>query len=299
MNGFPLFRLWGIRVSLHWSWLLVAVYEISTSNHRYSSYAWNAIEYLMLFVIVLMHEFGHALACRSVGGKADSIMLWPLGGVAFVNPPPRPGAFLWSIAAGPLVNVALIFVTIPLWLLHVRGDVGHLIFYVTVINATLLIFNMLPIYPLDGGQILQSLLWFIMGRGWSMAVSTVIGMIGAIGLGILALYLQSYFTGFMALFLGSQCWRGWKFGSMLRVREQAPRRIGCACPACGTSPLVGPFWVCSDCHTKFDTFATGGICPGCGKQFTITHCSECDTRSPFAAWQPPVLIPDAPVFIQT
>ena len=47
---------------------------------------------LALFLIVLMHEFGHSLACRSVGGRADRILLWPLGGAAFVKPPHRPGA---------------------------------------------------------------------------------------------------------------------------------------------------------------------------------------------------------------
>jgi Zn-dependent protease len=59
-------------------------------------------------VETLFHEFGHALACRQVGGQADLIVLWPLGGVAYVSPPPRPGALLWRIAAGPLVNVLLV-----------------------------------------------------------------------------------------------------------------------------------------------------------------------------------------------
>ena len=58
-------------------------------------------------LIVLIHEFGHQLACRSVGGQTHDIVLWPLGGVAYVSPPQRPGAQLWSIAAGPLVNVIL------------------------------------------------------------------------------------------------------------------------------------------------------------------------------------------------
>src|SRR5205823_4575722 len=66
------------------------------------------LEYVSVFVIVLMHEFGHALACRQVGGIANRIVLWPLGGIAFVDPPRRPGAYLWSIAAGPLVNVILL-----------------------------------------------------------------------------------------------------------------------------------------------------------------------------------------------
>src|SRR5450755_2579575 len=103
-----LFQFKGIDVFLHWSWFLVAAYEIQSRNGRYSSITWNVLEYLALFLIVLLHEFGHSLACGQVGGQANQIVLWPLGGVAYVDPPPRPGATLWSIAAGPLVNVALI-----------------------------------------------------------------------------------------------------------------------------------------------------------------------------------------------
>ena len=103
-----LFRFSGIDVFLHWSWFLVAAYEIQSRTTRYSSISWNVLEYLALFLIVMLHEFGHALACRQVGGTSDQIVLWPLGGVAYVNPPQRPGATLWSLAAGPLVNVALL-----------------------------------------------------------------------------------------------------------------------------------------------------------------------------------------------
>src|SRR5271156_5895288 len=90
-----LFRFVGIDVFLHWSWFLVALIQIQWRPGTYSSYVWSAYEYLALFVIVLMHEFGHSLACRSVGGRADQIVLWPLGGGAFVDPPPRPAAPLW------------------------------------------------------------------------------------------------------------------------------------------------------------------------------------------------------------
>src|SRR5215471_16039850 len=103
-----LFRFSAVTVSLHRSWFLAAVFEIHGAIGHYSSLVWNVAEYLCLFLIVLLHEFGHALACRQVGGIANRIVLWPLGGVAFVNPPPRPGATLWSIAAGPLVNVVLL-----------------------------------------------------------------------------------------------------------------------------------------------------------------------------------------------
>ena len=183
-----LFRFAGIDLFLHWSWFLVATFEISNRAKSYSSLTWNVIEYLSLFLIVMLHEFGHALACRQVGGRADTIVLWPLGGVAYVDPPPRPGATLWSIAAGPLVNVALLPVLIVLvrlsrssgWALAAPDAYG-LLRALLFIDVGLLIFNMLPVYPLDGGQILRSLLWFVLGRARSLMVATIIGFVGAAG----------------------------------------------------------------------------------------------------------------------
>src|SRR5437879_5641328 len=113
-GSFHLLRFAEVDVFIHWTWLVVAFIELSARTSSYNSPAWNLAEYLALFGIVLMHEFGHALACRSVGGQADRIILWPLGGIAYVKPPPRPGAVLWSIAAGPLVNVLLVPLTLGL-----------------------------------------------------------------------------------------------------------------------------------------------------------------------------------------
>src|SRR5579864_3835584 len=164
-----LFRFSGIDVFLHWSWFLVAAYEIQTRKGAYSSITWNVLEYLALFLIVMIHEFGHALACRQVGGRANQIVLWPLGGVAYVDPPQRPGATLWSIAAGPLVNVVLMPILNGIvsqgqshgWA-ESRPDLFQLALAIRFINKGLLIFNILPVYPLDGGQILRSLLWFVL-----------------------------------------------------------------------------------------------------------------------------------------
>lgn len=69
------FRLAGIQVYVHWSWFIVAVLELSTRQGHYSSPAWNIAEYLSLFLIVLLHEFGHAFACRQTGGQANEIVL--------------------------------------------------------------------------------------------------------------------------------------------------------------------------------------------------------------------------------
>jgi Zn-dependent protease len=162
----------------------VAAFEISARGRHYPSIAWNVAEYLALFLIVTLHEFGHALACRQVGGSANKIVLWPLGGVAYVDPPPRPAATLWSIAAGPLVNVVLLGVSYGLivWAWHSgwRLTAPHacrLLRAILFMNLGLLIFNLLPIYPLDGGQILRSLLWFVTGRARSLKAVTIMGFV--------------------------------------------------------------------------------------------------------------------------
>ncbi len=212
---FRLGKIAGISLYLHWSWFLVAYIEIAYRRTAYGSLAWNVAEYLVLFGIVLLHELGHSLACRQVGGKAEYIVLWPLGGVAVVNPPPRPGALLWSIAAGPLVNVVLLPVTIGLCLLlqefaplELREQVLPFCVVVAIINGGLLVLNLLPIYPLDGGQILYALLWFILGRVRALRISCVLGVIGAAGVLFLALRWHDPWYIVLAMFLGYQAIRG-------------------------------------------------------------------------------------------
>jgi tetratricopeptide (TPR) repeat protein len=156
-------------------------------------------------------------------------MLWPLGGVAFVEPPPRPGAVLWSIAAGPLVNVILLPVTVVAFVLaNVGGlqneypDLVRFLFSIAAINLALLLFNMLPIYPLDGGQILQALLWFVIGRARSLMVAGVIGLAGAAGVVLLALArLHDQWIVLVAIFVAWQAWRGFHTGVRLQRLQPA------------------------------------------------------------------------------
>lgn len=285
-----LFRVAGIDLYLHWSWFLVAYYEINARRTNYSSLAWNVLEYLSLFCIILLHEFGHALACRQVGGKANQIVLWPLGGVAYVAPPPRPGATLWSIAAGPLVNVLLAPI---LTLMVVLGGAGWaqatpnaFVFVRTLclINYFLLIFNLLPIYPLDGGQILRALLWFVLGRARSLMIATVIGFIGVAGLVAFAIAERSFWVGLMAAFILLNCWRGLLQARLLAKAAKLPRREGFACPSCKDPPIRGTLWRCARCQKPFDTFETMAVCPHCGTEFPLTQCFECGTTSPITDW---------------
>jgi Zn-dependent protease len=291
-----LFRCFGIDVFLHWSWFLVAVYEINSRKGTYSSIAWNILEYLALFLIVTMHEFGHALACRQVGGTADQIVLWPLGGVAYVNPPQRPEATLWSIAAGPLVNVvlAVIFylaaiVTHSSGLLRDAPDLRALLNAITFINFYLLVFNILPIYPLDGGQILRSLLWFVMGRARSLMTAAIIGILGAGGFIILAMKVQDLWLGAIAVFVLMNSWAGLQQARALTQFAKLPRRENFSCPVCKMSPPIGDYWRCSRCGQAFDTFQTGAVCPHCGTRFDQTRCLDCGHVKPIHEWSVPVI----------
>ena len=290
-GAFKIFSLAGINVFVHLSWFLVAIYSVQYRTHEYSSMIWNVLEYLSLFAIVLTHEFGHQLACRQVGGKTHDIVLWPLGGVAYVSPPQRPGAQLWSIAAGPLVNVALI--PVLFMLVSVTSHLGwydtnpnayDLIHNVWVINLVLLIFNLMPVYPLDGGQILRSLLWFPFGRANSLLAASVTGFIGVAALIGLAIFAQSIWLGIMAAFILMNCWGGLKRARALARIAKLPRREGFACPSCKTTPPLGKLWRCGKCGKAFDTFLTQGVCPHCGTHFNATQCLDCATSRPITEW---------------
>jgi Zn-dependent protease len=289
-----LFRFAGIDLFLHWSWFLVAAYEINGRTKTYSSLTWNVLEYLALFLVVMLHEFGHALACRQVGGTANQIVLWPLGGVAYVNPPPRPGPTLWSIAAGPLVNVALIPIIMGVgrmslllgWYTAVP-DLRTLIHAVFYIDVLLLVFNILPIYPLDGGQILRSLLWFVFGRARSLTVAAIVGLVGVTAFIGLAFWSRDVWLGAIAVFMLMNCWGGLRHAQALSRFAKLPRREGFACPRCKSGPPIGALWKCGRCGQAFDTFQTQATCPNCATQFAVTKCLDCGAVHPMSEWFAP------------
>jgi Zn-dependent protease len=285
-----LFSFLGIGVYLHWSWALVAVFQIS-GRRRFGDYdnsIWNALEYFGLFGIVILHEFGHALACRSVGGKAEDIVLWPLGGIARVAPPHRPGATLWSIAAGPLVNVALVPVTLAAyWLgrrLGVPGDIQTFLLAMVVINIALLVFNMLPIYPLDGGQIVRSLLWYVVGAGQSLLISAIVGACAAGAALLAALSSGNLWLAIMAVFVASISLGSIRMARAMRQMERAPTNPWARCPACQRHPPAGPWWLCP-CGAPLDAFAGPGVCAYCGRQVDPVPCPHCHEATPRPLWQ--------------
>jgi Zn-dependent protease len=288
-----LFKLLNQRMHLHWSWFILAVYEIQDRTSKYiPSLECAGISGLVL--IVLLHEFRHALACRQTGGEAKEIKLWPLGGIAYVSPPERPGATLWSIAAGPLVNVILFPV---LGIIVLAGRAAHwdasmpsadaFFFSLWIINLVLLVFNLLPIYPLDGGQILRSLLWFLVGKSKSLMIAALVGFFGVGGLLLLAIWVQSFWFAVLAVFALIHCWSALKHARLWLRMAKAPRREGVACPHCKAQPPQGAFWICSNCRNYFDTFATEAACPHCRTPFFVTSCPECSGTAPISTWSSP------------
>lgn len=296
-NSIFLFRFLGVRVYLHYTWALIAVFiayyafEGGGPGHRpqalHLALLYYAFLYLGLFSIVILHEFGHALACKSVGGISDVIILYPFGGATQVRPPERAGTTLWTIAAGPLVNLLLVPITFGAVILlrgAVAGTIHGFLSDLAWINLGLLILNMMPVFPLDGGQILRSLLWFIFGRAISLIIAAAIGLvcsvIGAIALLVLG---AGFITILLVGFLAMQAYAGLQLGLSMLKMEQAPRRFEVRCPSCLMHPPMMPAWRCA-CGMRLDTFEHGLRCPGCGAAFNSTACPFCGKDSPSHLW---------------
>jgi len=230
-------RVNGISIRIHVLFLVYIVIMLWRSAMPVSSnqtlapldFRLMAIAMAGLFVIVLAHELGHCLACRWVGGRADEILMWPLGGLAFCRPGQNWRAHLITAIGGPAVNLiiclisggALGFLTHQFWgvafpnLLTLRGvydtvvsqSLAHqTLFLINALSLALLLFNLLPIFPLDGGRIVQAAFWPVMGYTRSMQLAVRIGYVGAIVLGIVGAVLSQWELMGIALFGGVTCY---------------------------------------------------------------------------------------------
>ena len=158
-------------------------------------------------------------------------------------------------------------------------------------NFLLLFFNLLPIYPLDGGQILQSILWFVLGRGRSLLICSSIGILAAVAL--IAFAIRAYgngneFSWWLVLIAAFVCLRsfvGFQQARFMLDRMHLPRHSHAACPSCGEAPLEGDYWLCDQCGNFFDMFARKGVCPHCDKRFAEISCPDCRWHHPLAEWQ--------------
>lgn len=135
---------------------------------------------IMILVSILAHELGHAFQARRDGMETDGITLWLFGGVArFSGNFPGAGAEFRIAAAGPLVSLALALAFGAAVLVQPPEVVRDAVFYLAYVNAALLLFNLIPALPLDGGRMLRAALWggtgsFIRGTRIAGGISTVL-----------------------------------------------------------------------------------------------------------------------------
>lgn len=157
---------WAIQFN---NWVL----PVTGDNRKLVLAAW-ALGTLLVFLSILLHELGHCFAARRVGGDAHEILLWPLGGLAFCHCPDYWKSHFVVAAGGPLVTLAIASVSYvafgviephtvemaPTTQYLVQRTAGLLIFW----NFVILIFNLIPLYPLDGGRIFHALAWGYFSR---------------------------------------------------------------------------------------------------------------------------------------
>jgi Zn-dependent protease len=221
-GSIPLFKVFGIRVRMHASLLVFIGIELLLSETSVGLGAKNAaVSMAILFCSVLLHEFGHCFACRGVGGQADDILMWPLGGLASVNPPHRPWPSFITTAAGPSVNLLICIITgIAIALLNRTADAipwfpfqeglktyiphdwtTYYSWWIFLVNYALLVFNLLLVfYPFDGGRMIQEILWVFFGYYKSMRFAVVTGMVGAVVAGLVAIATWSLMLLIIAVF---------------------------------------------------------------------------------------------------
>ncbi len=201
-------HLFGIRIRVHITFIIYCLFELLLPS---SGFMWALQWITVLFGSVFLHELGHCFAARRVGGSADDVLMWPLGGLASVDAPQSPWPQFVTVIWGPLVNVFLAVITAgillmgsarlslngisPLgWLSFPQGlsDAGFILLLIFSINVGLFVFNLFPMYPMDGGRMLHCALWKAVGYRRGTMISTTVGMVAAIGLGLYALASAHY-----------------------------------------------------------------------------------------------------------
>jgi len=227
--SFGIGRVFGIQIRLHLLFILGAVFLLAPSmsepepGYVRLTLTERLLTVVILFAIVLLHEFGHCFGARRTGGSADEILLWPLGGLAMVAPAHNPRAHMITTAAGPAVNV-LICMVIAVALTVLHGGVGAVpwnpftpfspidstvnyasqtqwwLRTVFGISYILLLFNLLPIYPFDGGRLLQTYLWPRRGYRQSVIIAAGTGMVGSIVVGVAGLISGEHMLIMIAVF---------------------------------------------------------------------------------------------------
>jgi Zn-dependent protease/CBS domain-containing protein len=216
-GSFKIGRAFGIDVQVHWTFFLLLAFFAFAGYQRTGSLL-NALVtaavILALFLCVVLHEFGHSLVAQRLGIEVHDITLLPIGGVARLKSlPERPMDEVKIAVAGPLVNVVLapMFFAIgvllgasplqPANILEGGGSVGQVFIYLGLINVGLVVFNMIPAFPMDGGRVLRGLLASRLGAVRATDISSAVGQFFAVGFFLIGLLGGNFLLALVAVFI--------------------------------------------------------------------------------------------------
>jgi Zn-dependent protease len=232
-NAITLFRVRGIRIGVDYSWFFILFLLILWLSDSYkndasgratdTAYVLAVVSALAFFVSILLHELGHAFVARRKGIGISEITLWMFGGVARMDrDSDSPGTEFQVAAAGPLVTLVIAAACIlggfalegsddfNQALLHNNSagvsGVGAVLAYLGFINVIVLVFNLIPAFPLDGGRIARSIAWRRTGdRRSATRLAATLGRIFAylmVGVGIFAFFKGYLITGIWFAVIG-------------------------------------------------------------------------------------------------
>ena len=229
-GALKIFTAFGIPVFIHWTFGFIFVFILwnaqSEGMTTMETLTYTAL-FMSLFVCVLLHEYGHALAARRYGVKTQDIVLMPIGGVARLEKmPDKPMQEFVVAIAGPMVNVVIaILLILGIWLLTdpayielmanlvISAEEGNEIIEETgiqipqtlqfainlaILNIVLVIFNMIPAFPMDGGRVFRALLSMKTGRPKATRIASMVGQVIA---GLIIFY-GIWTNAFMTIVLG-------------------------------------------------------------------------------------------------
>jgi Zn-dependent protease len=218
MGSWKLGRAFGIGIYVHWTFLLLLAFVTLTGwgVQPGAGPLYAALLLVLLFTCVVLHELGHALMARRFGVGTRDITLYPIGGVARLERmPENPWQEFLIAIAGPAVNVAiaaLLFIPFALAGATADGLAGELVqlgrtdlvVELLRINIGLVIFNMLPAFPMDGGRVLRALLALVLSRLDATRIAATLGAVFAFLFVFAGLFWPGgphYMLVFLAFFL--------------------------------------------------------------------------------------------------
>ena len=233
-GSFYLATVTGIPIYIHFTLVLLLLY-VAWVEIRDGQRLWGGLLVIVLiFISIALHELGHALMARRYGIRTDDIVLYPIGGVARLHSLGEGLQEFWITLAGPVVNL---LIAGALWtVLHLTGrwapldrfvmaPEGYLFQQVMLINLILVIFNLVPAFPMDGGRILRSLLTQVMTKEKATGIAATIGKALAILFIVIGLLQTQYILlSVIGLFIFMAA--GQEHAATRSVALMADRKVG-------------------------------------------------------------------------